>query len=96
MKIYVINLTVNTKTTDLYDQVAINKYPVIVFCNDEKELWEKLSSKENIIWVRQNVKTRRLFDTAYYHIREIFNGEVKDICWKLDSIISIDYKNVIE
>lgn len=91
MKLYTVNLTVDTKTTDLYDQVAINKYPIIVICKDEQELWDKLSTQETSNWIRQNVRTQRLFDTAYYHIREIFNGEVKDICWKVDSLITMVY-----
>ena len=91
MKVYAVNLTVDTKTTDLYDQVAINKYPIIVICNNEQELWDKLSTQETANWVKQNVRTKRLFDTAYYHIREIFNDEVKDICWKVDSLITIVY-----
>lgn len=91
MRIYAVNLTVDTKTTDLYDKVAINKFPIIVICNNEEELWDKLSTEDTSNWVRQNVKTKRLFDTAYYHIREIFNGNVKDICWKVDSLITIEY-----
>lgn len=91
MKTYVINVVVNTKTTDLYDKVAINKYPIIVICADEKELWEKLSNEETSEWIKQNVKTKRLFDTAYYHIREISNNNIKDICWKVDSLINIEY-----
>ena len=42
--IFAVNLTVDTKTTDLYDKVAVNKFPVIVRCNNEDELWEKRSS----------------------------------------------------
>lgn len=91
MKVYAVNLTVDTKTTDLYDQVAINKYPIIVICKDEQELWDKLSTQETSNWIRQNVRTKRLFDTAYYHIREICNNEVKDICWKVDSLVTIVY-----
>ena len=91
MRIYTINLTVDTKTTDLYDQVAINKYPVIVFCKSEQELWEKLSAESTISWIKTNIRTKRLFDTAYFHIREIYNNEVKDICWKVDSLVKIEY-----
>ena len=91
MKTYAINLTVDTKTTDLYDQVAVNKYPIIVLCKDENELWEKLSSQDTSNWIRQNVKTQRLFDSAYYHIREINDDNVNDICWKADSLIKMVY-----
>lgn len=91
MKTYAINLTVDTKTTDLYDQVAVNKYPVIVICEDEKELWDKLSSQATANWVRENIRIQRIFDTAYFHIREIDNMNAKDICWKVDSLIKMTY-----
>ena len=91
MKLYAINLTVDTKTTDLYDQVAVNKYPIIAMCKDENELWEKLSSQDTSNWIRQNVRTQRLFDSAYYHIREISGENVRDICWKVDSLIKMVY-----
>lgn len=85
--IFAINLTVDTKTTDLYDQVAVNKYPIIVICNDEKELWEKLSSSSTISWVRKNVRTNKLFDSAYFHIRGINGDEVTEFTWKANSLI---------
>lgn len=91
MKLYAINLTVDTKTTDLYDQVAVNKYPIIAMCKDENELWEKLSSQDTSNWIRQNVRTQRLFDSAYYHIREISGENAIDICWKVDSLIKMVY-----
>ena len=91
MKTYAVNLTVDTKTTDLYDQVAINKYPIIVLCKDDQELWDKLSLQETANWIRSNVRTQRLFDTAYFHIREISGDDVKEICWKVDSLIKMVY-----
>ena len=91
MKTYAVNLTVDTKTTDIYDQVAVNKYPIIVLCKDEEELWNKLSHPNTINWIKQNVRTKRLFDTAFFHIREIDGNDVKDICWKVDSLVTVDY-----
>lgn len=91
MKTYAVNLTVDTKTTDLYDQVAINKYPIIVICKDEHELWEKLASSDSASWIKQNVRTQRLFNSAYYHIREISDDNVVNICWKVDSLINNMY-----
>lgn len=92
MKTYAVNLTVDTKTTDIYDQVAVNKYPIIVLCKDEEELWDKLSHTNTINWVKQNVRTKRLFDTAFFHIREIDGNDIKDICWKVDSLMTIAYQ----
>ena len=91
MKTYAVNLTVDTKTTDIYDQVAVNKYPIIVLCKNEQELWDKLSHPNTINWIKQNVRTKRLFDTAFFHIREIDGNDIKDICWKVDSLVTIDY-----
>lgn len=91
MNVYAVNLTVDTKTTDIYDQVAVNKYPIIVLCKNETELWNKLSLQETVNWIRLNIRTQRLFDTAYFHIREISGENVKEICWKVDSLIKMVY-----
>jgi hypothetical protein len=91
MKTYAVNLSVDTKTTDIYDKVSINKYPIIVICEGEKELWDKLSSSDTISWVKHNVKNKRLFDSAYFYIREIDKDIIKEICWKTDSLMSIEY-----
>ena len=91
MKIYAINLTVDTKTTDLYDQVAVNKYPVVAICNNEEELWNKLSDHTTANWVRENIRIQRIFDTAYFHIREIDEDSIKEHCWKVDSLIKMTY-----
>lgn len=91
MKTYAVNLTVDTKTTDLYDQVAINKYPIIVLCKDEQELWDKLSLPETANWIRANVRTQRLFNSSYFHIREVDGDKVKDLCWKVDSLVQMIY-----
>lgn len=91
MNVYAVNLTVDTKTTDIYDKVAVNKFPVIVLCKDEQELWEKLNCQETKDWVRSNIRTKHLYDTAFLHIREVSNENVRDICWKLDSLIEMVY-----
>ena len=91
MKIYAINLTVDTKTTDIYDKVAVNKYPVIVMCNDEHELWNQLSSQDTANWVRSNIRYQHIFDTAYFNIREFDNNNITEHCWKVDSLIKMVY-----
>lgn len=95
LKIYAINLTVDTKTTDLYDQVAINKFPIIVICKDEHELWDKLSLEETALWIKQNVRTQRLFDSAYFYIRELAKGYGetlhRELCWKVNSLVKVTY-----
>lgn len=84
--IFAVNLTVDTKTTDLYDKVAVNKYPVIVICDDEKELCEKLSSESTAKWIKENIRIKRIFDTAYFHIRGIKDDDITEYCWKVDSL----------
>lgn len=87
--IFAVNLTVDTKTTDLYDKVAINKYPVIVICNDEQELCEKLSSENTGKWIKENIRTKHLFESAFFHIRGIMglkNYNVMEFNWKVDSL----------
>ena len=91
MNIYAINLTVDTKTTDIYDKVAVNKYPCIVICKNEKELWEKLTTQQTKDWVRDNIRLKRIYESAFFHIREISNGNVRDLCWKVDSMIEMVY-----
>ena len=91
MNIYAINLTVDTKTTDIYDKVAVNKYPCIVLCKDEKELWEKLSSQQTKGWVRENIRHQHIYDSAFFHIREIKGSDVRELCWKVDSLIEMVY-----
>jgi hypothetical protein len=94
MNIYAVNLTVDTKTTDLYDKVAVNKYPVIVLCKDEKELWYKLSSEETKNWIKNNIRTKHIYESAFFHIREVSDikdAKVKDLCWKVNSLMNISY-----
>jgi hypothetical protein len=85
--IYAVNLTVDTKTTDLYDKVAVNKFPVIVIYNNEDELWEKLSAETTEKWIKSNIRTKHLFDTAYFYIRSIDGLETSEIIWKVDSVV---------
>ena len=76
MNIYAVNLTVDTKTTDLYDKVAVNKYPVIVICKDENELKEKLSSDTTKGWIKTNIRTKHMENT--HTASQIYN-KVKDL-----------------
>ena len=40
MNTYVINICVDTKTTDIYDKVAVNKFPIIILAKNETNLIE--------------------------------------------------------
>lgn len=72
MKTYAINLTTCTKTTDLYDKVAVNKFPIIVRCKTEDELKRFLSSTETENYIRSMLRTKRLFDEAQWCIRSVY------------------------
>ena len=43
--IYTINIVTITKSTDLYDAVALNKFPLLIVCGDD-EFEQFLSSNE--------------------------------------------------
>ena len=45
MKTYAVNLVVDTKNTDIYDKVALNKFPIIIKCKTESELKDILSQE---------------------------------------------------
>lgn len=92
MKIYAINLIVDTKYTDIYDKVSLNKFPIIVRCEGEEELKDMLVSGSNIDYVKSLIKSSRVFDTSFWYIREVCaSGVCQDIIWKLSDLINIEY-----
>lgn len=92
MKTYAINLVTDTKHTDIYDKVALNKYPIVVICKTESELKGILTSQDTINFVKSLIKSQRLFNTAFWMIRTIYNnGDVREIVWRVSDMISIDY-----
>ena len=92
MKTYAINLVTDTKYTDIYDKVALNKFPMIAICKTESELKEILSSQDTIDFVKSMIKNHKLFEVAYWMIRCIYSdGEVREISWKVSDMISVDY-----
>ena len=92
MKTYAINLTTCTKTTDLYDKVAVNKFPIIVRCKTEDELKQLLSSQETENYVRSMLRTKKLFDESQWCIRSVYpDGSVYELCWDVSSINNITY-----
>lgn len=92
MKTYAINLVTDTKYTDIYDKVALNKFPMIAICKTESELKEFLSSQDTIDFVKNMIKNHKLFEASYWMIRCIYSdGEVREISWKVSDMISVDY-----
>lgn len=92
MKTYAINLVVDTKHTDIYDKVALNKFPIIIQCKTESELKDILMNEETQYFIKTHIKTKRVFDSSQWQIRSIYpNGEVREIIWRIGDMISIDY-----
>lgn len=96
MKTYAINLIVDTKNTDIYDKVALNKFPIVVYCKNESELKQNLSEKPEIIdYVKQVIKSQRVFDTAEWNVRSIYYTEndmyVRELVWKVSEMIQLNF-----
>lgn len=92
MKIYTLNLVVDTKNTDIYDKVALNKYPIVVQCKTEDELKRFLSTTETAEFVKSLIKSQRVYDTAEWKIRDIYpNGEVRELTLDVSELLSIEY-----
>lgn len=87
MKTYAINLVTDTKYTDIYDKVALNKYPIIVRCKTESELKDILSSNQTTEYVRSLIKSKRTYDASVWMIRSIYpNGDVRELSWKVSEL----------
>ena len=83
MKTYVANLVVDTKNTDIYDKVALNKFPIIIKCKTEAELKEILSQELAQKFIQEHIKSKRVLDSAEWFIRCIYEEEVREIVWKI-------------
>ena len=86
MKTYVVNLVVDTKNTDIYDKVALNKFPIIIKCKTEAELKEILSQELAQKFIQDHIKSQRVMDTAEWFIRCVYDNEVREIVWKVSGI----------
>jgi hypothetical protein len=93
MKTYAINLVVNTKNTDIYDKVALNKFPIIVQCKTESELKSLLSNNDSIEFIKQLIKSKRVYESAEWKIRSIYdNGEVRELVWNVSELNKLDFE----
>lgn len=101
MKTYAVNLVVDTKNTDIYDKVALNKFPIIIYCKNEAELREILSTDEKILdYIKTVIKSQRVFDSAEWDIRSLYYDDytesgitVREIVWKLSELITLKFDN---
>lgn len=91
MKTYAINLVVDTKNTDIYDKVALNKYPIIIRCKTEVELKNLLSSEDTTNYVKNLIRNKRAYDSAVWMIRSIYkDGSVYELSWDVPGMNHID------
>lgn len=86
MNIYVINLVVNAKNTDVYDKVALNKYPIIIKCKSEDELKEILTQEQANTFIQQNIKSQKIFDNAQWFVRKIYNDQIEEFILNIPDI----------
>lgn len=92
MKTYVINLVVDAKNNDIYDKVSLNKYPIVAFCRSEAELKERLSNDDTKEFIKSLIKSKRVYDTAIWMIRDIYpNNTTRELIWDVSELIHIDY-----
>lgn len=91
MNIYVINIITATKNKELYDQVGVNEYPLIIRCNNEDRLKEILSSKED--YIKSKLKTETLYNHGKFYIREICGDSIRDLVWGVKDVANILYNN---
>ena len=86
MKTYVINLVVDTKNTDIYDKVALNKFPIVIKCKTEAELKEILNQELAQKFIQDHIKSQRVLDSAEWFVRCVYEDSVKEIVWKISDI----------
>jgi hypothetical protein len=86
MKTYAVNLVVDTKNTDIYDKVALNKFPIIIKCKTESELKDILSQELAQKFIQDHIKSQRVFDSAEWFVRCIYENDVREIVWKVSEL----------
>lgn len=89
---YMINIGVNTKATDIYDQVAINKFPLVISCSDDNRLKEVLANDKLKNYIKENI-SKYLYDEAKYYIVKMGpNDQYEKLNWSLKDITKINYE----
>lgn len=91
MKTYVINLCTDTKNTDRYDKVAVNKFPMIVRCDDINKLKNILSNKNTSEFIKENLKQKHLYESAVFYIRSIDQNSIDEFCLDVVALNNIEY-----
>lgn len=88
---YAINLCTDTKNTDRYDKVAVNKYPVLIKCKNDDVLREILSNNETNEFVKEHIKLKHLYENSVFYIRRIEKNNIKDFYWIVKEIVKVNY-----
>lgn len=91
MKIYTINLCTDTKNTDRYDKVAVNKFPIIMKCSDVDELKKYLGNEETANYVKSMLKQKHLYESAVFYIREIDGNSINELTLSVVELMQINY-----
>lgn len=91
MKIYTINLCTDTKNTDRYDKVAVNKFPIIMKCSDIDELKKYLGNEETANYVKSMLKQKHLYESAVFYIREIDGNSINELTLSVVELMKINY-----
>ena len=91
MKIYTINLCTDTKNTDRYDKVAVNKFPIILKCSDVDELKKYLGNEETANYVKSMLKQKHLYESAVFYIREIDGNSINELTLSVVELMKINY-----
>ena len=91
MKTYTINLCTDTKNTDRYDKVAVNKFPIIMKCSDVNELKKYLGNEETANYVKSMLKQKHLYETAVFYIREIDGNSINELTLSVVELMKINY-----
>lgn len=86
MKIYTINVILGTRKGDVYDQVAINKYPIIYIDNDNDPDWDDPELRKAIL---SHVKNGTIRNKSLLYVRYVNTetGEVEEYNGKLNDFI---------
>lgn len=94
MKIYAVNLVVDTKTNDIYDKVALNKFPIIVTCNTESDLKDILTDSNSENFIKEHIRSKRVYDTAEWRVRRILSdGDIRELVWKVPEVNKLEFDN---
>ena len=91
MKTYTINLCTDTKNTDRYDKVAVNKFPIIMKCSDVDELKKYLGNEETANYVKSMLKQKHLYETAVFYITEIDGNSINELTLSVVELMKINY-----